>query len=49
LSVRALVAEIMGEPIGPYNWRNFTFPGFDSAQEIKRNPDCPLCGERKHI
>jgi len=44
LAVRAIVGELMGEPIGPYNCRDLSMPGFDHIQTIKKRPGCPLCG-----
>ena len=43
IAVRAIVGEIMGEPIGPYNCRDFSFSGFDHVQTIERRPHCPVC------
>ena len=44
LAVRAVVGELMGEPIGDYNCRDLSFSGFDYVRSIERRPDCPVCG-----
>ena len=47
LGARAAMGEIMGEPIGEYNCRDFTFGGIDLIRTIVKKPDCPLCSDRE--